>query len=135
MTGTHDTPTIAGWWQARDLDWRGRIHGWSDAAVTEAKNARDGERTAMWQAIGEGGPPVDPAIAVDAAIDFVAATLCPLVIVPMEDLLGLDEQPNLPGTTDEHPNWRRRMPGETATLLDTPPAARRIARLNRIETP
>ena len=23
---------------------------------------------------------------------------------------GLEEQPNLPGTIDEHPNWRRRLP-------------------------
>ena len=89
----------------------------------------------MWQAIGNGAPPTDPAVGVDAAIDFAASTPCPLVIVPMEDLLGLDEQPNLPGTTDEHPNWRRRMPADTAALLDSPPVAARIARLNRIKTP
>jgi 4-alpha-glucanotransferase len=88
----------------------------------------------MWQAIGTGELPVDPAAAIDAAIDYAASTPCPLVIVPMEDLLGLDEQPNLPGTTDEHPNWRRRMPGETKALLDAPDVAGRIARLNRIET-
>jgi 4-alpha-glucanotransferase len=134
MTGTHDTPTIAGWWQGRDLDWRARIEGWPDAASTEARAARDEERTAMWQAIGVGELPANPAAAVDAAIDFAASTPCPLVIVPMEDLLALDEQPNLPGTTDEHPNWRRRMPGETKALLDAPDVAGRIARLNRIET-
>ena len=21
MSGTHDTPTVAGWWSGRDLDW------------------------------------------------------------------------------------------------------------------
>jgi 4-alpha-glucanotransferase len=35
----------------------------------------------------------------------------------MEDVAGLAEQPNLPGTTTEHPNWRRRMPADTADLL------------------
>jgi 4-alpha-glucanotransferase len=24
-------------------------------------------------------------------------------------VLGLTDQPNLPGTVDEHPNWRRRL--------------------------
>jgi 4-alpha-glucanotransferase len=28
----------------------------------------------------------------------------------VEDVLALTEQPNLPGTIDEHPNWRRRLP-------------------------
>jgi 4-alpha-glucanotransferase len=25
-------------------------------------------------------------------------------------LLGLIDQPNIPGTVNEHPNWRRRLP-------------------------
>ena len=29
----------------------------------------------------------------------------------------MEEQPNIPGTVDEHPNWRRRMPGATDALL------------------
>jgi 4-alpha-glucanotransferase len=28
----------------------------------------------------------------------------------MEDLLGVVDQPNIPGTIDEHPNWRQRLP-------------------------
>jgi 4-alpha-glucanotransferase len=46
---------------------------------------------------------------VDEALAFVAATPAPLVTYPLEDLLALAEQPNLPGSIDEHPNWRRRM--------------------------
>ncbi|MBV9419847.1 MAG: 4-alpha-glucanotransferase, partial [Alphaproteobacteria bacterium] len=41
---------------------------------------------------------------------FVCRTPCPLAIVPAEDILGLIEQPNIPGTINEHPNWRRRLP-------------------------
>ena len=51
----------------------------------------------------------EPDRAVDAAIGLVAASPSPLAIVPIEDVLGLTEQPNLPGTIDEHPNWRRRL--------------------------
>jgi 4-alpha-glucanotransferase len=75
--------------------------------------------------------PADPAPAVDAALRFVADSPCPLVIVPIEDLLGLEEQPNLPGTTTEHPNWRRRMPDSTAALLARPDVSRRTALLTK----
>ena len=39
---------------------------------------------------------------------FLAATPSKLMVVQLEDALGELEQANLPGTTDEHPNWRRK---------------------------
>ncbi|HEX7935807.1 MAG TPA: 4-alpha-glucanotransferase, partial [Paraburkholderia sp.] len=70
----------------------------------------------LWRAFQEAGvaapdveaPPPDSA-PVDEALAFVAATPGPLVTFPLEDLLAQSEQPNLPGSIDEHPNWRRRM--------------------------
>jgi 4-alpha-glucanotransferase len=39
----------------------------------------------------------DPcAIAVDAALEFVAATPAALAVIPLEDVLGLGQQANLP---------------------------------------
>jgi len=49
-------------------------------------------------------------------------------------VVGLVEQPNLPGTTDEHPNWRRRMPDATDALLQRPEVARHVAILNEART-
>ena len=51
------------------------------------------------------------------------------MVVPLEDLLGLVEQPNLPSTIDTHPNWRRRLPAPLDALLDTPAVQARIAAL------
>jgi 4-alpha-glucanotransferase len=48
------------------------------------------------------------------------------VLLPLEDALGIDEQANLPGTTDTHPNWRRRLACDSQVLLDDPGAARRL---------
>jgi 4-alpha-glucanotransferase len=31
-------------------------------------------------------------------------------VVQIEDVLGVRDQPNLPGTVEEQPNWRRRLP-------------------------
>ena len=129
MTGTHDLPTMAGWWMAREMDWNEKLgRGRPDHDANRRERAA--QRSGWWQSfqeagVAEGPQPADddPAVVVDAAIGFVGQTPCDLVILPMEDVLGLIEQPNLPGTIDEHPNWRRRMPGDTAACLSAEPAA------------
>ena len=70
--------------------------------------------------------PGDSNPVVDAAIAHVARAPSALAVVPLENLLGLDEQPNLPGTITEHPNWRRRMARPTRDLLDRPEVAARV---------
>lgn len=138
-TTTHDLPTIAGWWQGRDIDWAAQLdlleRGRSEADV---RQQREHERKAMWQSLkdagfGSGNAPEGRADAapLDDVTGFIAATPAPLVMLPIEDALGLPEQPNIPGTIDTHPNWRRRLPQTVDSLLDTPTAAKRLAILNR----
>ena len=55
---------------------------------------------------------------------FIARSPVALALIPIEDMLGLDEQPNLPGTIDEHPNWRRRLMRPPRRVLDDPAGAR-----------
>jgi 4-alpha-glucanotransferase len=50
--------------------------------------------------------------------------------VSLEDMLGLDEQPNLPGTVDVHPNWRRRLAAPIGEVSEEPNFTRRCAILN-----
>src|SRR5262249_55095536 len=45
-----------------------------------------------------------------AVAKYLAATPSRLLVVLMEDALEMKDQPNVPGTVDEHPNWRRRLP-------------------------
>ncbi|KND55061.1 4-alpha-glucanotransferase (amylomaltase) [Candidatus Paraburkholderia kirkii] len=120
-TTTHDLPTVTGWWRGEDILWRSKIG--QTMARTDGRDAvemvleeRGADRGYLWQAFQDAGlapadvdaPDVDNA-PVDEALAFVAATPAPLVTYPLEDLLALAEQPNLPGSIDEHPNWRRRM--------------------------
>ena len=136
LTTTHDLPTVAGWWSGRDIDWRARLEAGADEEIATARVARATDRARLWRACvscdlasGEAPPPQAPGRAVDAAIAYVAASACPLAIVPVEDLIGLEEQPNRPGTIDEHPNWRRRLPRPADEMLETPAIRARIARL------
>jgi 4-alpha-glucanotransferase len=41
---------------------------------------------------------------------FLARTRSRLLTISLEDLLGVINQPNIPGTVNEHPNWRQRLP-------------------------
>ena len=79
--------------------------------------------------------PTTGADAVDAAIAHVAATPSPLAIIPMEDLLGDIEQPNLPGTTALHPNWRRRHNAPIGDLLAQPVVTQRLGLLSERAEP
>jgi 4-alpha-glucanotransferase len=120
-TTTHDLPTVTGWWRGEDIVWRSKIGQTAARAdgrdpVALAMEERAADREHLWRAFQDAGvappdvsaPPVESA-PVDEALAFVAATPAPLVTYPLEDLLALTEQPNLPGSIDEHPNWRRRL--------------------------
>ncbi|MCI3208078.1 4-alpha-glucanotransferase [Pandoraea capi] len=68
----------------------------------------------------------------DAIVSFVAQSPSPLVLLPIADVIGVKEADNLPGTTTEHPNWRRRLSAPVEVLLGTPDVASRIARFARV---
>jgi 4-alpha-glucanotransferase len=137
-TTTHDLPTVAGWWSGADIDWRNRIgqtlpraDGRDPVALEQTQRAAD--RAALWLALQETGfaprdaavpPPDEPPV--NAALGYVASSASPLVTCPLEDLLGLADQPNLPGSIDEHPNWRRRLPLPVDALFADPAFAARV---------
>ena len=134
MTSTHDLPTVAGWWAGHDLDWRARLDLMRDEAKERA--GREADRATLWSALvasgaASGAEPAqgDGAALADAACRQVGGSGCELVMLPVEDALALVEQPNLPGTLDEHPNWRRRLPDEAGTLLDAPAVRARLQAL------
>jgi len=134
MTGTHDTPTVAGWWRGRDLDWAERLGRLPpEVDRRKAEEIRDWDRGLLWSTIGWGERPApdDPEPVVAAALEHVARSPAAVAIVPVEDLLADPEQPNLPGTTSEHPNWRRRLSAPLGDLLADPSVASRLAGLAR----
>ncbi len=135
MTSTHDLPTVAGWWTGADIALRTKHHvlgPTQNRANAEAERSTD--RTALWQAftasgVARGNPPArdHPQPFVDAALRFVARTASALTLLPLEDALASPDQPNLPGTIDEHPNWRRRLPVPASEVLDAEAPAQRLA--------
>ena len=136
MTSTHDLPTVAGWWKGVDIRHKLELGG-TEAEEHTALAERAADRTALWQAMVEAGAAAGPQPAVwdvepvvDAAVAQVGLSACELAMIPTEDAIGLEEQPNIPGTTDEHPNWRRRLHEPVGTVLS---GERTMLRLRRLE--
>ncbi|MGX1320304.1 4-alpha-glucanotransferase [Bradyrhizobium sp. USDA 377] len=100
---THDLCTYAGWRSFSDLKMKrslGLDPGENDQARWDALGMLD-------QILRQNGIGANDLYSVLA---FLSRTPSRLLAVSMEDLLGVIDQPNIPGTIDEHPNWRQRLP-------------------------
>lgn len=120
--GSHDLPTWAGWRQGRDLDWWARIGQLPPEDLPTAKAVRAREIAAFDACHGT------QTGSADSLHTALADSSAVLVAVQAEDMLGIVEQSNLPGTIDAHPNWRRRLP-VSAGDLGTHPKVQRTAAL------
>jgi len=132
MFATHDLPTLAGFWSGEDLDLRQELRQYpSDEARDADVAGRAADRGRLIDALIDAGlwshdaPILDktgtlsPELARAVQL-YLAKTPSRLMMVQLEDLLRLPEMMNLPGTVDEHPNWRRRLPVDLAALFSMP---------------
>jgi 4-alpha-glucanotransferase len=101
-TTTHDLPTLAGFAAGRDIDARRAADLVDHAGHASQWASRRDELGRLEDALQRAGFAGDP-------LGFVLATPCALAIVNQEDLTGETEQQNLPASTWQHPNWRRKM--------------------------
>jgi 4-alpha-glucanotransferase len=100
---THDLPTVAGVWTGADQSARRRL------GLDRDGGAVDPMRTRLREVLK---------VADDAALDEVIVAAhgrlaeSPSVVVTasLEDCLGVEERPNMPGTVDAWPNWSLALP-------------------------
>jgi 4-alpha-glucanotransferase len=101
---THDLASFAGWRSGHDLD--AKIALGLDPGETEDVRAK--AAAALRDRLARSAPGFSPSDFAAVAA-FLAATPSRLAAVALEDIVGEVEQINIPGTVDEHPNWRRRL--------------------------
>jgi len=101
-TTTHDLPTCAGFFSGRDIEARKAAALIDEAAYREQWDSRHREIERLNQALDAAGFHGDP-------LGFVMGTPCSLAVVNQEDLTGETDQQNLPASTWQYPNWRRKM--------------------------
>ena len=121
---THDLPTLRGYWQGKDLEWRAALQLFPHEQLRQQLiTERDWDRGRLLWALerenllpaGVSKNPAETAeidrATVLAVHAYLARTPAQIMVVQPEDIFGVMEQPNLPGTLEhQHPNWQRRLP-------------------------
>ena len=126
--GTHDLPPLKSWWLGTDIATRQALGLYANTVALhrdEAGRALDRQR--LLAALrrqellpADLAPEGFDERLVGAVQQFLARSPSALLLVQAEDLLALDAMVNLPGTVDEHPNWRRRLPLTVDEILVDP---------------
>jgi 4-alpha-glucanotransferase len=116
---THDMPTLRSYWEGRDIELRRRLNLYPSSEI-ENEVVRERERDRQWllsalqdQALN----PVHPATTHEAFTAelaqalhlYLARSSSILVALQIEDLLGMVDPVNVPGTDREYPNWQRKL--------------------------
>ncbi|MEJ2175060.1 MAG: malto-oligosyltrehalose synthase [bacterium] len=141
---THDLPTLAGWWEGRDVRLRQELNLFPSDAIRDSEAVRRAQdRVRLLLALerarllpegvsADALPPALEAPMIEAVHAYAAAAPSHLMMLQLEDALGLAEQANLPSTIDEHPNWRRKLPLDLDALFDTDRVRALLERLSKI---
>ncbi len=136
---THDMPTLRSYWEGRDIELRRRLNLYPTAELADAVSRERGhDRGALLAALQDQG--LQPSVPATVAGPFTAAlaqalhlylarTASALVALQIEDLLGMVDPVNVPGTHREYPNWQRKL---SADLEDMAARADLAAQLEEI---
>jgi 4-alpha-glucanotransferase len=100
---THDLPTIAGLWTGTDLADQQDIGMEPNEEGT--RDLRD--RLKKVAGVDDDAPVQD---VVTAAYEALSQAPCMLLTAGLDDALGVQKRPNMPGTLDQWPNWRIALP-------------------------
>lgn len=128
---THDLPTLAGYWKGCDIQERAQCKLFPSEEIREQQillRVQDRVRLLMAlkreQLLPEGvtpdpasSPEMTPAL-VRAFHVYLARTNAKLMMFQLEDVTGQLVQVNLPATSGERPNWRRKIAVNLETLGD-----------------
>ncbi|GAA1289562.1 4-alpha-glucanotransferase [Saccharothrix xinjiangensis] len=114
---THDLPTVAGFLAAEHVRVRAELGQFEGPPEGEYEAAAR-ERGELVELLEQEGVPADDLVTAFHALLAKARSV--LVLTSPQDALGEVRQPNLPGTTDQYPNWRIPLPVALAELFDHP---------------
>jgi|TARA_A100001391_G_C5084492_1_gene280791 4-alpha-glucanotransferase len=140
MPSTHDLPTLAGWWAGCDIQWRERLGAIREDQADEIWAERHRDKKELWRTLADAGLVTDEDIAQVAAprealLAFIADAAAPLALFPLEDLMGLFAQPNLPGTdpagSKQYPSWIQRFPTSVEHIFGERNVRASVATLKR----
>lgn len=108
---THDMPPFTSYWQGLDIQKRREMGFLTARAERQERARRRLAKSILSRFLRNQQPsdaPDDAQATLKACLAWLSNSAAPLVLVNMEDLWQETEYQNMPGTADEHPNWRRK---------------------------
>lgn len=126
---THDLATLAGFWTGSDLAAQEAIGVQPNVEGMKAVRRNFAERAGYLDVPDLGDAPRDGQVVptVDELVAGVyrelATAPCRIVTATLEDAMGVEERPNMPGTVDQWPNWRIALPVPLEEILEDPRVA------------
>ena len=111
---THDTPTFAAFWAGRDIEDRLDLKLLDQAEAEKERRQRCLQREALIGFLRRRGWLGDESTEAETVLKAwllqLASGPAELVLVNLEDLWLETRPQNVPGTWEDHPNWRRKAP-------------------------
>jgi 4-alpha-glucanotransferase len=124
VSGSHDLPTLRAWWEGRDVELKERLGLFPGAEeATRQRSLRQRDRARLLQAFRreqliDATADPDVELLVRAAHTYLARSRSLLAMTQLDDLTDEADPVNVPGTSTEHPNWRRRLSVDLEELAD-----------------
>jgi 4-alpha-glucanotransferase len=141
VAGNHDLATLRGWWLGRDLEVKERLGLLSQPGeAARQREARQQDKVRLLEALGQAQLSADDAAEPDVETlvmrihRFLAQTNSGLALAQIDDLTGEVDPVNVPATSGEYPNWRRRL-SMTLEELASSWSFRECTRIFRDERP
>jgi 4-alpha-glucanotransferase len=108
VAGSHDLPTLKSWLGGTDIDLKHSLglYPSADETVSQRRYRAD-QQAAIFKALALEHP-VDYRVFADALHTFLGRTSSLVAMTQLDDLLDEVAPVNVPGTSTEHANWRRK---------------------------
>lgn len=129
---THDTPTFAAFWHASDVSLRRSLTHVDAASASRERAQRTATRREVVAALKQRRLPATNAQAAAMSLMRLQARgRAPISLVNLEDLWAERRPQNVPGTSTEYPNWRRRASRSLRSIIADKKIAASLALLAR----
>ncbi len=139
---THDLPPLASFWRATDIELRQSLALYPDERTREQTLAgRVHQRRMILAALHDAGlhrspgdeadrlgQPISKSLA-EAIQVYLAMSRARLMVVQPEDWLYMETPVNVPGTSDEHANWQRKLDADLEEWLERDDVVRLARRI------
>ncbi len=141
----HDMPTVKAYWNKSDLDLRKQLNMFAGEDDYQGeRHAREKAKRLILDALEKHGRlpkglttnPDDLAEMTQelcfAIHEQLASSASQIIAVQLEDMLLINKPVNIPGTSDEYPNWRRKLSQTSEQLFSTPEIVAFCQKINEL---